>query len=84
LRTSDETSFLPEAEAEYLEAVAFYEGERAGLGARLIADFERTIRLAIERPTAWKVVHADAIRRIDLNRFPYAVFFRVAPSVMSR
>jgi toxin ParE1/3/4 len=72
-------SFLPEAELEYLQAVGFYEDQRTGLGARLIAEFERTIQHAVERPHAWKMVQASGIRRIDLKRFPYAIFFRAAP-----
>jgi toxin ParE1/3/4 len=69
--------FLPEAEIEYLQAVKFYEDRRPGLGARLIKEFERTIRFAVERPLTWKMVHASGIRRIDLARFPYAIFFRL-------
>jgi toxin ParE1/3/4 len=72
--------FLPEAEIEYLQAVKFNEGRRPGLGARLIKEFERTIRFAVERPLTWKVVHASGIRRIDLARFPYAIVFRLIPA----
>lgn len=68
--------FLPEAEAEYLEAVRFYEGQRSGLGARLISEFERTMALVLERPLAWKVVHGPDIRRVGLSRFPFSIFFR--------
>ena len=45
-------SLLAEAEAEYLEAVRFYEGQMAGLGDALILEFERTIELTIEKPDA--------------------------------
>lgn len=72
-------SFLPEAEVEYLEAVGFFEEQRTGLGASLVAEFERIITLAEQRPNAWKVVHSSGIRRIGLTRFPFAVFFRVFP-----
>ena len=70
-------SFLAEAEAEYLEAVRFYEGQRTGLGDALIFEFERVIGLAITKPYAWKSVHPSGIRRINLSRFPYSVFYRV-------
>jgi len=43
-------SFFPEAEAEYLEAVRFYEEQRAGLGDALISEFEHAIGVAAERP----------------------------------
>jgi toxin ParE1/3/4 len=71
--------FLPEAEAEYIAAVAFFEERRQGLGAALITEFERIIQLAVARPQAWKQVHASGIRRIGLRRFPYAIFYRVLP-----
>jgi hypothetical protein len=73
-------SFLPGAEAEYLEAVQFFEEQRAGLGAALIAEFERIVDLAVERPNSWKLVHSSGVRRIDLARFPYAVFYRILPN----
>lgn len=72
-------SFLPEAEAEYLGAIEFFEARRAGLGLALIDEFERVVQLASERPDSWKLVHVAGIRRIGLRRFPYAVFFHVLP-----
>jgi len=70
-------SFLPEAEAEYIEAVRFYEEQQAKLGGSLINEFERAINLITERPQAWRLVHSSGIRRIGLLRFPYSVFYRV-------
>ncbi len=72
--------FVPEAEVEYLEAIKFYEDQIPGLGARLIQEFERTIKFAVERPSTWRVVQGTEIRRLDLRRFPYAIFFRVVPA----
>ena len=69
-------SFLPEAELEYLRAIRFYEDQRPGLGARLIAEFEYAIEFAIERPQASRPIPGFDIRRVDLARFPYAIFFR--------
>jgi toxin ParE1/3/4 len=70
-------SFLPEAEAEYVAAVGFFEERRRGLGAAFVAEFERTIQLAVDRPQSWKLVHSSGIRRIRLRRFPYAIFYRM-------
>lgn len=67
--------FRPEAEAEYLDAVGFYESRGRGLGAALIAEFERAVMLAVERPLAWKQVHPSGIRKLGLGRFPYTVFY---------
>jgi toxin ParE1/3/4 len=70
-------SFLAEAEAEYLEAIRFYEGQKPGLGNALILEFERVIALIIAKPESWKVVHTSGIHTIGLSRFPYSVFYRV-------
>jgi len=70
-------NFLLEAEAEYLEAVRFYEEQHAGLGNALICEFERVIELVIEKPETWRLVHPSGIRCIRLSRFPYVVFYRV-------
>ncbi|TAL44050.1 MAG: type II toxin-antitoxin system RelE/ParE family toxin [Methylovulum sp.] len=70
-------SFLPEAEAEYLAAICFYEEQQAGLGDALITEFERILILAVEKPEAWRLVHQSGIRCIRLSRFPYVVFFRM-------
>ena len=73
-------SFAADAETEYLEAVLFFEEKHAGLGATLIAEFERVINLAVDRPDAWRLVHPSGIRRINLARFPYTVFYRLLPT----
>ena len=70
-------SFLPEAETEYLDAIRFYEKQQVGLGADLIIEFERIIDRVAERPRAGRLVHPENIRRVSLERFPYAVFYRV-------
>ena len=69
--------FLCGAEAEYLEAVRFFEDQRAGLGASHISEFARIVALATERPMTWKLVYPTGIRCIGLTKFPYSVFFRV-------
>jgi hypothetical protein len=50
-------SVLAKTEAEYMEAIRFYEGQRRGLGNALILEFERIIGLTTEKPDAWKLVH---------------------------
>lgn len=72
-------SFAADAETEYFDAIEFYEGKRAGLGAALIEEFERVVRLAEARPDTWKLVHPSGVRCIGLARFPYSVFYRVRP-----
>lgn len=70
-------SFLLQAEAEYLEAVRFYEEQQAGLGEALISEFGRVIELVVQKPETWRLVHPSGIRSIGLSRFPYVVFYRM-------
>ena len=47
--------FHPEAEAEHLEAVAWYESRGAGLGARYLAEFERVSSHLCEHPHRYRL-----------------------------
>ena len=67
--------FRPEAEAELLDARAWYEGERVGLGATFAAAVETTVTAILQNPLAYPRVKSD-IRRALVGRFPYAVYFR--------
>ncbi len=68
--------FHPEAEAEFLEAIAYYEERAPGLGL----DFTTEVRAAIQRilayPQAWQVLDGE-IRRALVHRFPYGVLYAV-------
>lgn len=69
-------AFHPEAEAEFLEAIAYYEERAPGLGL----DFSAEVHAAIQRiqafPWAWQVLEGE-IRRALVHRFPYGVLYAV-------
>ena len=67
--------FRPEAEAELLDARAWYERERVGLGAIFAGPVETTVTAIPQRPLAYPRVKGH-IRRALVRRFPYAVYFR--------
>ena len=73
---SRRVSFRPEAEAEALEMRDWYEGKRPGLGAEFRAALEETIERIVNSPMQFRLVRGET-RRAILNRFPYAVYFRV-------
>lgn len=52
-------SFHPAAEAEYLEAIRYYESKRPGLGAALLADFESVIDTVCAAPRT-QLLHEHA------------------------
>lgn len=62
------------AQRELIEAVSFYNKERAGLGS----EFRNEAWLAIQRvrefPEAWSPLGGN-IRRCQLRRFPYGVVY---------
>jgi plasmid stabilization system protein ParE len=67
--------FRPETEAELLDARAWYEGERAGLGGIFVAAVEATVTAILQNPLAYPRVKGET-RRALIRRFPYAVYFR--------
>ena len=74
---SRRVSFRPEAEGEALETRDWYEGRRPGLGAEFGAALEKTVERIADNPMQCRFVRGETQRAI-LNRFPYAVYFRVA------
>jgi plasmid stabilization system protein ParE len=56
----------------------WYEDQRSGLGEEFLAAVEATFD-AIERiPEMFRRVHGE-VRRANVSRFPYAVFYRIDP-----
>ena len=66
----------PEAELDALEAAAWYEGERAGLGTQLLDELRATFSRIDEGPLRFPAVFRE-VRRAILHRFPFGVFFIV-------
>jgi hypothetical protein len=62
-------SFRRSARAEFIEAAARYESERQNLGVEFIAEIERCVGAAAERPMAYTAVYKD-VRRVIAKRFP--------------
>ena len=66
--------FHPEAEAEFEEAVAFYEDHAVGLGLDFAAEVREAINRAVAMPLAWIQIE-PGIRRVLVHRFPFAVLY---------
>jgi hypothetical protein len=73
-------TFRRAARAEFIEAAAWYERKpRPGLGVEFIAEIERCVDAAAERPMTYAAIDNDG-RRVVANRFPFSVYFRAVAS----
>ena len=68
-------TFRRAARAEFIEATAWYETQRSGLGVEFITEIERCIDAAAERPSTYEAIDKD-VRRVVANRFPFSVYFQ--------
>jgi toxin ParE1/3/4 len=73
--------FREEARADALSAFSFYEERREGLGERFRDHLGVAITAIQRSPELYSVVHRDLRRRL-VERFPYAVFYRLYPGVV--
>ncbi len=70
------TRFLARARRELADAVRYYNTERAGLGNELRDKAWEAVERIKAFPTAWQVLNG-AIRRCQLQRFPYGLIYSV-------
>ncbi len=70
--------FAPEAESEFLDAVAYYEDCSRGLGKRFRLMVELYIKRIREVPLMYRLYH-HPFRRCLLPKFPYCVIYTIEP-----
>ena len=68
-------AFHRAARAELIEASVWYETKRIGLAFEFMAEIDRCILLASERPLQFAIVR-EVIRRAVAYRFPHSIYFR--------
>jgi plasmid stabilization system protein ParE len=71
-------SFHPEADEEFIEAVAYYEDCESGLGLDFSREVYASIQNALDYPAMWPVIE-DEVRRSLVHRFPYGVLYGIEP-----
>lgn len=74
--------FHPEAAAEHLETVSFYESRAVGLGEGYLAEFEALMIRVVQAPQAFRIERKPDIRRAHLGRFPFTVIYREVGSAV--
>ena len=68
--------WLPEADADLKEGLAWYESIHPDLGARFALAVDAAVDVIARSPLVFQIVHAQ-IRRVGVRRFPYGLFFKV-------
>jgi toxin ParE1/3/4 len=71
--------FHPEAEEEFIEAVAFYDKVETSLGEEFSLEVLAALRNVLSYPNAWPVLKGE-VRRCLVNRFPYGILYSVEPT----
>ena len=66
--------FTASARGEWIEAVHYYNEQRAGLGYEFVLEVDRAVERITEFPEAWTKV-GPRTRRILLDRFPYGLLY---------
>lgn len=69
-------AFRDEAQADFDEAVDWYEGQRDGLGFELIEEIQKTLDRITVAPHRCPFVFEDA-RLALVKRFPYIIIYRI-------
>ena len=68
--------FLDPADAEFVDAIAYYNLQSEGLGYEFAAEVKRTIGRILQYPEAWTSL-SKRTRRCRTNRFPYGVIYQL-------
>lgn len=72
---SRRVQFHPEAESEYVHALSWYSDRSRVAGARFEVAFQQALNKIAESPATWPI-YLGELRRYNLRRFPYSIFYR--------
>jgi toxin ParE1/3/4 len=72
-------AFHPDAKAEFIAAINYYEGVETGLGFDFSVEIFSTLHNIADYPSAWPVLEGD-VRRCLVNRFPFGILYSIEPN----
>jgi toxin ParE1/3/4 len=67
--------FDQEAEAEVRAAIAYYDGQRAGLGNEFRTAVEQAVAQIVQTPKAFSPYSNEGLRKFVMRRFPYNIYY---------
>lgn len=73
--------FLDPADAEFVEAIAYYNLQSEGLGYEFAAEIKRAMERILQFPNAWAPL-SKRTRRCRTNRFPYGLIYQVRHNII--
>ena len=68
--------FLDPADAEFVDAIAYYNLQSEGLGYEFAAEVKRVMGRILQYPEAWAPL-SKRTRRCRTNRFPYGLIYQI-------
>jgi plasmid stabilization system protein ParE len=77
-----ELILAPEAQFDLVEAYAWYEKRRAGLGEEFLSSVDACLESIRRQPEMYVLVH-ETYRRALIRRFPFAVFYEYAEGAVT-
>jgi plasmid stabilization system protein ParE len=77
-----ELIIAPEAEFDLVEAYAWYEKRRVGLGEEFLSSVDACVSSICRQPEMYTQVH-EAYRRALIRRFPFAIFYEYAQGTVT-
>ena len=75
--------FHPLAEQELIDAAAYYEEQRRGLGLEYLEEVEHAVNFLTRYPEAGSRVRGS-VRRLTLPKFSYSLLYRVLEDTQIR
>jgi hypothetical protein len=73
----------PEAEIELNISKEFYESKQEGLGKDFIKEVDNTIDRIAENPEQFPKVKQKQVRKANVNRFPFGIYFAVKDTIIN-
>lgn len=70
--------FHPEAEAEFLDQIEYYESREPGLGYEFALEVTSAVQSILSFPRAWPLLEGD-VRRCLVRRFPFGILYSPEP-----